>query len=202
MSIEGADLSAPVRESGLRGAQHRASGIACKNHRKYSLTCSDFEELWNRSGGVCEACGSAGRVPFRDLVIDHDHRYGLGAVRGLICRRCNQLLGMIEQPSLNPPFGPSGPGRHFATYLGKAWFAGNAPGPQSALDCEAVLREVSTWRRLNSELFDMQPDTLQVPRSKPVVIAKALREELSPQAFAALIRVMEDMASVPKRLPS
>jgi len=47
------------------------------------------------------------------LFIDHDHRYGFSAVRGLLCSRCNSKLGGMERAhnsilkiDRDPVFGP------------------------------------------------------------------------------------------------
>lgn len=42
----------------------------------------------------CEICGCTEK----QLVVDHDHATGL--IRGLLCRRCNLALAVIEQPDL------------------------------------------------------------------------------------------------------
>lgn len=68
----------------------------CTRHRKYYLTCDQFDALQERSGGVCEMCGAA---PFKMLYIDHDHGRGRYAVRGLLCARCNtQLVRKFKPP--------------------------------------------------------------------------------------------------------
>lgn len=53
----------------------------------YGLTKDEYNALLEACGGSCEICQKA---PER-LVIDHDH--DTGAVRGLLCDRCNHMLG-------------------------------------------------------------------------------------------------------------
>lgn len=68
-------------------------------HRKYRLTCLQYEQLIERSAGNCNGCGVAasslinGHMHGRHqtLMIDHDHTLGLWAVRGLVCNRCNVI---------------------------------------------------------------------------------------------------------------
>ena len=73
--------------------------------RRYSLSEKEMTLLLLRSGGICEIC----RDPATEglLHVDHDHsccNYPRGAtiqscgncVRALLCRRCNLLVGAIE----------------------------------------------------------------------------------------------------------
>lgn len=52
------------------------------------LTIEGYEELLAEQGGGCAICGA--RPKSRRLDTDHDHR--TGAVRGLLCHRCNRAL--------------------------------------------------------------------------------------------------------------
>lgn len=45
-----------------------------------------------QQGGICTCCGKYGR-----LVVDHNHT--TGAARGMVCYRCNQIAGAIEDPA-------------------------------------------------------------------------------------------------------
>jgi hypothetical protein len=76
-------------------------------HFAYRMTCEDFDALALRSQGLCELCFEAAD----QLHIDHDHALGWGAVRGLVCPRCNALLRDIER------------GRKLADARVKAYFA-------------------------------------------------------------------------------
>ena len=64
--------------------------------REYGLTPDAYAALVIESGGYCPLCQRQS-TPSRDgdLVIDHDH--ATKEVRGLVCRRCNTLLGYLDQ---------------------------------------------------------------------------------------------------------
>lgn len=88
----------------------------------YGLSQEQHDVLFAQRGGKCWICeepetsrdGASGKV--RALAVDHCHE--TGAVRGLLCRRCNQAIGMFrDSPDLlgkaiqyllkPPPFSPS-----------------------------------------------------------------------------------------------
>lgn len=64
--------------------------------KKYGITLVQYNELFIIQDGVCaicqqkEICCSSGQIP-DNLSIDHCHK--TGKIRGLLCRRCNNLLG-------------------------------------------------------------------------------------------------------------
>jgi Recombination endonuclease VII len=67
--------------------------------RRHGITPDQYAALLARQQGVCAVCGAE-----RDrLRIDHDHaccpgRYSCGrCIRGLLCARCNRLVGAIER---------------------------------------------------------------------------------------------------------
>jgi len=45
--------------------------------------------MLNEQNGVCWICG--GKSGKKRLAVDHDHK--TGEVRGLLCKRCNRMLG-------------------------------------------------------------------------------------------------------------
>ena len=61
-----------------------------KPRRAVQLGVGDDEYEWMlaEQGGVCAICGSPPKS--RRLHVDHDHK--TGAVRGLLCFRCNRAL--------------------------------------------------------------------------------------------------------------
>lgn len=86
-----------------RRAMQRAAEVASgrkqisdrKSHlkRKFGITLEDYERMLGDQGGGCAICGR----PPRDgvaLHVGHDHE--TGRVRGLLCFRCNNALGDLE----------------------------------------------------------------------------------------------------------
>ena len=75
--------SVPAEEKRLRTAM-----------RKYRISRSTYLSLVEGHGGSCGICGQG---PVK-LHVDHDHK--TGAVRGLLCNRCNVGLGwFLDSPA-------------------------------------------------------------------------------------------------------
>ena len=64
--------------------------------RLYGLTALEFYVLLEEQNQVCKICGQGetNRQKKR-LSVDHDHKTNI--VRGLLCHRCNTVLGMAEE---------------------------------------------------------------------------------------------------------
>lgn len=58
---------------------------------RYRLTLQEYDDLLAAQGGACAICLTVPAV----FCVDHDH--ASGAVRGLLCRRCNALLGHARE---------------------------------------------------------------------------------------------------------
>ena len=59
--------------------------------RTYSLSYREVIDMHEEVGSVCEICSDK-----KDLLhVDHNHVSG--KVRGLLCMRCNLLLGKLEE---------------------------------------------------------------------------------------------------------
>src|SRR5215469_16951780 len=70
-------------------------------YRKYAYGMSqqDYDKLFQEQSGHCAICGCDPRprkngngVPV--FVVEHNH--STGAIRGLVCQRCNTFIGSIE----------------------------------------------------------------------------------------------------------
>lgn len=61
-----------------------------KLRSKYRLSVSEFDAMLAKQGGGCAICGES-TGPF---CVDHCHR--LEFVRGVLCRKCNTGVGMLQ----------------------------------------------------------------------------------------------------------
>lgn len=82
-------------------------------HRRYYLTCSEYDDMRDITGGRCWLCAVPENLSstFTLMVPDHDHTLGRWAVRGLLCKACNIR---VERPHLHP-------GLDIAGYLANPW---------------------------------------------------------------------------------
>lgn len=60
--------------------------------QRYGITNSQYLKMLNEQGGVCKICG--GESMRIRLCVDHCHE--TGTVRGLLCERCNSILGRVK----------------------------------------------------------------------------------------------------------
>lgn len=78
-----------ARHSAEGPQRERAQIVRRARERKYGLTHDEFQALLTAQGDVCAICGNGQQQ--RALAVDHDHE--TGTIRGLLCDRCNPLLG-------------------------------------------------------------------------------------------------------------
>jgi hypothetical protein len=60
----------------------------------YRLTPEQWWKMLNYQHQVCYGCGQPEPVSGRRLSVDHCHETGL--IRGLLCSRCNPIIGKLE----------------------------------------------------------------------------------------------------------
>lgn len=63
-----------------------------KNIKGDPFSWNDYEKEIARTKGMCEACGSPPLE--KSLCVDHNHATGM--FRGILCVRCNSLLGYCK----------------------------------------------------------------------------------------------------------
>lgn len=88
----------PERYSATQAAFRASGGKARadrKSHlkRKFGMTPEQYDEMLLAQGGGCGICRRSPR-PDISLHVDHDHE--TGRIRGLLCFRCNNSLGDLE----------------------------------------------------------------------------------------------------------
>lgn len=85
-----AEMTALEREKYIR----RVRGYNLK--KCYGMTIEQFEEMLTSQGGVCAICkGDSSNGKYRNLHVDHCH--DTGKIRGILCNRCNSVLGYVEE---------------------------------------------------------------------------------------------------------
>ena len=119
-------------------------------HKNYRLNCAQYEDLIARSGQKCEICGTPGiLMPQEKLYIDHD--ITPWGVRGLLCLRCNTVLGQTKDGW------PDG-----QEYLANSWWRAQCAalglpaelGPEPAIG-SAIRNQLGTiWIRNSAERWD------------------------------------------------
>jgi hypothetical protein len=65
------------------------------NLKRFDMTLDDYNQMLVEQNGLCAICGkielSKNQFGLRPLCVDHDH--ATNKVRGLLCSRCNCMLG-------------------------------------------------------------------------------------------------------------
>lgn len=61
--------------------------------RQYGLTLADYESMLDAQNGVCAIC----HRPPTTQVLHIDHNHTTGQLRKLLCMRCNQALGLLDE---------------------------------------------------------------------------------------------------------
>jgi len=64
----------------------------------YGVTLQEYASLFDQQGGVCAICKGKPDI-WNTLAVDHCHV--TGRIRGLLCNKCNSILGLAkDQPGL------------------------------------------------------------------------------------------------------
>ncbi len=78
---------------------HPENNRKCNLKKKYGITKEYYNLIFQQQGGVCLVCGKSETVMFRGkikyLAVDHNHQ--TGKIRGLLCQKCNQALGLLGE---------------------------------------------------------------------------------------------------------
>jgi len=64
------------------------------NLKTFGLTIQDYEQMLIQQNGQCAICGVTKCQSGRRFAIDHCHF--TGRIRGLLCLRCNQAIGKLN----------------------------------------------------------------------------------------------------------
>lgn len=62
--------------------------------KKYNMSLADYDQMLEFQNGVCVTCGKINKGGKR-LAVDHNHK--TGEIRGLLCQKCNQAIGLVGE---------------------------------------------------------------------------------------------------------
>jgi len=93
----------------LRGAETRKRYVQTAEYKfnrwrywiksEYNLTPEQYDKLLQAQGDACQICGkpetACNQYGLMRLAIDHDHT--TGKIRGLLCQKCNQAIGLTGE---------------------------------------------------------------------------------------------------------
>jgi hypothetical protein len=84
-----AATQADFRASGRKAIADRKSHLK----RNYGITIEQYDAMLAEQGGGCGICQ---RSPRTDIALHVDHDHATGAIRGILCFRCNNALGDFD----------------------------------------------------------------------------------------------------------
>jgi hypothetical protein len=101
--LKGGDREERYRQTQLK--KNRAKYAQSKAHREkvrgegfkrmYGITLKEYERLLISQKGKCNICGIHESFEVKRLAVDHSH--DSGKVRGLLCQKCNLMLGKFDE---------------------------------------------------------------------------------------------------------
>lgn len=78
----------------LRAERQKREARESRLRIRYGMSPAQWDELVEEQGGLCAICGRELALGTKSVHVDHDHN--TGAVRGILCARCNLRLGAAE----------------------------------------------------------------------------------------------------------
>lgn len=62
--------------------------------KQYGITLLEYNDIFTKQNGMCRICGIHQSQLPKSLHVDHCHK--TNKVRGLLCKKCNSLLGFAN----------------------------------------------------------------------------------------------------------
>lgn len=68
------------------------------NIKRYGISIEEFEDILSNQGGGCGICGQKESVSFdgKKTRLSVDHNHSSGGIRGVLCRKCNAAIGLLN----------------------------------------------------------------------------------------------------------
>jgi hypothetical protein len=93
-------MTAAERQRKMRDKDPEKTARQRKKHNlsRYGINVEQYDQMLLDQGGVCLSCSKT-CVTGQPLSVDHCHE--TGKIRGLLCRKCNSALGLLnDDPEL------------------------------------------------------------------------------------------------------
>lgn len=94
-SEKGKETNREYQRSEKCKSRHRG----CRLKRQYKITLKQYDAMFISQGGACSICGCPETIKLKNIVkrLSVDHNHITGKVRGLLCHKCNQALGLLGE---------------------------------------------------------------------------------------------------------
>lgn len=80
-------------------AKNRQANIDFKYMYRYGITTAEVLKMVENQNNKCYICEKVEHTKFKPLMVDHCHE--TGKIRGMLCQKCNQGLGLfLDSPEL------------------------------------------------------------------------------------------------------
>ncbi len=83
------------REKEKSHPNYKDWGRRSKLKKNFNLSLEDYNDMFNKQNGECACCGVHQSSLSISLAVDHCHK--TGKIRKLLCKRCNLVLGLVEE---------------------------------------------------------------------------------------------------------
>jgi len=79
--------------------KHKQNWLKYTLRNKFDISVEDYDRMLKEQNGVCAICGQPESSDRQRLSVDHNHE--TGEIRGLLCQKCNTMVGMsLEKVSI------------------------------------------------------------------------------------------------------
>lgn len=75
-----------------KARSYRKNETDLRLKRKFGISLDDYNLMFEKQQGLCAICNR----PEKNKKLAVDHCHATGRVRGLLCSKCNQALGMLD----------------------------------------------------------------------------------------------------------
>lgn len=91
------DYNSYMREYNKKNPSKRKHGDLKK---KYNISFDEYSKMFSEQNGVCKVCFKSETqvhpISGTPYMLSVDHCHTTGKIRGLLCNRCNRVLGMVN----------------------------------------------------------------------------------------------------------